>query len=222
VTHANESTSAKTALIAGATGLIGGQLLDLILKDSYYQKVIAISRRPLTIRHDKLVNVVFEYENLKDFVNQLKADDVFCCLGTTIRQAGSKEAFRKIDYDYPKEIGWVTKANGAKQYLLVSALGADITSRIFYNRIKGEIELMINETGFECVHILRPSLLIGPRIEKRAGEDAAKVIYKYLDFLIPLKYKGIESLKVARAMIALAKQNRKGNFIHESGQLQSY
>ena len=212
----------KTAFIAGATGLIGRQLLDLLLKDTYYQKIIAVTRKPLDVVSSKLHNVVIDFSQLKSVANELKADDIYCCLGTTIKQAGSKEIFRKVDYEYPTELAKITKLNGANQYLLVSALGADKSSGIFYNQVKGETELAINEVGFGSVHIMRPSLLIGPRKEHRSGEEAAKILYKYLNFLIPEKYKSIESIKVARAMIALAKQNKAGHFIYESITLQTY
>ncbi len=212
----------KTALVAGATGLIGGQLLELLLADRYYDKVIAISRKPLELESSKLQNSVIDFAQLESAATDLKADDVYCCLGTTIKQAGSQSAFRKVDYEYPAQLARITKQNGARQYLLVSALGADPSSGIFYNRVKGETEVAIHEVGFESVHIMRPSLLMGPRKEHRSGEEAAKVFYKYLGFLIPAKYKGIESIKVARAMIALAKQNKAGYFIHESLTLQAY
>ena len=212
----------KTALVAGATGLIGGQLLELLLADRYYDKVIAISRKPLELESSRLQNSVIDFAQLESAATDLKADDVYCCLGTTIKQAGSQSAFRKVDYEYPAQLARITKQNGARQYLLVSALGADPSSGIFYNRVKGETEVAIHEVGFESVHIMRPSLLMGPRKEHRSGEEAAKVFYKYLGFLIPAKYKGIESIKVARAMIALAKQNKAGYFIHESLTLQAY
>lgn len=212
----------KTALVAGATGLIGGQLLELLLADRYYDKVIAISRKPLELESSRLQNSVIDFAQLESAATDLKADDVYCCLGTTIKQAGSQNAFRKVDYEYPAQLARITKQNGARQYLLVSALGADPSSGIFYNRVKGETEVAIHEVGFESVHIMRPSLLMGPRKEHRSGEEAAKVFYKYLGFLIPAKYKGIESIKVARAMIALAKQNKAGYFIHESLTLQAY
>lgn len=212
----------KTALVAGATGLIGGQLLELLLADRYYDKVIAISRKPLEQESSRLQNSVIDFAQLESAATDLKADDVYCCLGTTIKQAGSQSAFRKVDYEYPAQLARITKQNGARQYLLVSALGADPSSGIFYNRVKGETEVAIHEVGFESVHVMRPSLLMGPRKEHRSGEEAAKVFYKYLGFLIPAKYKGIESIKVARAMIALAKQNKAGYFIHESLTLQAY
>jgi uncharacterized protein YbjT (DUF2867 family) len=111
---------------------------------------------------------------------------------------------------------------GAKQFLLVSALGADKASSIYYNKVKGEIEEAIVPVGFETVHIFRPSLLLGPRAEKRAGEDTAKLLYKIFGFLIPKKYKAIEAIKVARAMIHASEQEQKGVFIHESAKLQRF
>jgi len=211
----------RVALIAGSTGLIGSQLLELLLEDNFYSKVIALSRKPLSMSHTKLEIVLVEASELKTH-RDLKADDVFCCLGTTIKQAKTKEAFRKVDYDYTVELAQLLKNNGASHFLLVSALGADKTSGIFYNKVKGEVEDAISTLGFNAFHIFRPSLLIGLRKESRAGEDAAKVFYKLFGFLIPKKYKGIESIKVARAMLSFAKENKQGKFIHESMELQVY
>jgi uncharacterized protein YbjT (DUF2867 family) len=211
----------RTALVAGSTGLIGGQLLSLLLEDPYYDKVIALSRKPLTVIHAKLQNILVEVDQLNQH-KDLKAEDVFCCLGTTIKQAKSKEAFRKVDFDYPLALANIVKTNGAKQFLLVSALGSNKNSSIFYNRVKGEVEGAIAAVGYDSFHIFKPSLLVGPRKEQRSGEDAAKVFYKIFGFLIPKKYKEIESIKVARAMLAEAKQNRSGIFVHESDLLQAY
>lgn len=213
---------AKVALVAGSTGLIGGQLLELLLKDERYSSVIAISRKPLSIIDAKLVNVVCELKDLAAHTQELKADDVFCCLGTTIKKAKSKENFRAVDYDAPVLLGKITKENGAQKYLLVSSLGANKSSGIFYNQVKGEVEEAIAALAFASVHIQRPSLLLGPRKEERSGEDAAKLFFKVFGFLVPKKYKGIESIKVARAMIAFAQQNQTGVIVHESDELQSY
>jgi uncharacterized protein YbjT (DUF2867 family) len=213
---------AKVALLAGATGLIGSQLLELLLADSTYSKIIALSRRPLAIANSKVENIVVEIDQLDRYQHQLKADDVFCCLGTTMKQAGSKAAFRKVDYEYPLLLAKILKANGAQQYLLVSALGANKSSSIFYNQVKGEIEEAITSVGFTALHILRPSLLVGPRKEKRSGEDAAQIVYKFFGFLIPKKYKALESIKVARAMQAIAREKHSGIFVYESDALQAY
>src|SRR5687767_12572435 len=210
----------KTALITGATGLIGKQLLQLLLQDAYYEKVKAITRKPLTEQHPKLENLVLDFDKLSDV--DLKSDDVFCCLGTTIRIAKTKEAFRKVDYEYPVELARIAKNQGATQYLLVSALGADKNSGIFYNKVKGEVEEAVNEVGFKSFHVFRPSLLLGDRTEQRAGEGAATTFFKLFGVLIPAKYKAIDSAKVAKAMLHFAKANNSGFHILESRELQKF
>jgi uncharacterized protein YbjT (DUF2867 family) len=212
----------KTALIAGSTGLIGKQLLQLLLDDAHYTLVKAISRKPLAISHPKLQNIVADLSTLSEQYDQLKADDVFCCLGTTIKQAGSKEAFRKVDYEYPLELAKLCKNQGASQYLIITALGSDAHSKIFYNQVKGQVEAAIDQVGFQSYHIFRPSLLLGERTENRPGEGAATAVYTALGFLIPLKYKAIDSGKVAKGMLHFAKQNLSGRFIHESKELQQF
>jgi uncharacterized protein YbjT (DUF2867 family) len=212
----------KIALLAGSTGLIGSQLLELLLADDRYSKVIAISRRPLSVQNHKLINVISDFKNLLIHADELKCDDVFCCLGTTMRTAKTKEAFREVDLDYPLALAKIAKANGASQFLLVSALGADSKSGIFYNQVKGEAEDAISAIGFASTHIFRPSLLTGPRKEHRSGEEAAKVFYKIFGFLIPPQYKSIESIRVARAMLVKSREETPGILIHESKALQMY
>jgi uncharacterized protein YbjT (DUF2867 family) len=211
----------KTALIAGSTGLIGKQLLQLLLESDRYKKVIAITRQDLPA-HPKLVQIKTDFDSIGEKSTGLKADDVFCCLGTTMAKAGSKEKFYQVDFYYPLLLAKISHAEGAKQFLLGSALGADKKSSIYYNQVKGEIEEAVRNVEFETLHIFRPSLLLGPREEKRAGEDAAKFVYRVFAFLIPSKYKAIQSIKVARAMLALASREQKGFFIHESAELQQY
>lgn len=211
----------RTALIAGSTGLVGRQLLQLLLESPVYSKVIALTREDLS-DHSKLVQVKGDFEDIKTKRESFLADDVFCCLGTTMAKAGSKKKFHEIDFDYPLFIGQATHSLGAKQYLLVSALGASKKSAVYYNQVKGEIEEAISEIGFKTVHIFRPSLLLGSRTEKRSAEDAAKIFYKVFGFLIPQKYKAIESVKVAKAMIHFASLDKSGNFIHESADLQHF
>jgi uncharacterized protein YbjT (DUF2867 family) len=210
----------KIALIAGSTGLIGKQLLQLLLADPYYEKVKVITRRPIEVQNSKIENIVLDFDKLSEHDASLTGDDVFCCLGTTIRIAKTKEAFRKVDYHYPLELARVTKSKGASQFLLVSALGADKNSSVFYNKVKGEVEEAIRNVSFQSTHVFQPSLLLGDRNEKRAGEGAATAFFRFFGFLIPSKYKAIDSAKVARAMIKLAKENRPGFYIHESKELQ--
>jgi len=212
----------KTALIAGATGLIGGQLLTLLLENPAYSRVVALTRTDLPIVHPKLTQIKIDFARLGENSTALKADDVFCCLGTTMAKAGSKENFYQVDFYYPFLLAKTTQSVGAKKFMLISALGANKASNVYYNQVKGEIEEAISSVPFEAIHIFRPSLLLGPRTEKRSAEDAAKVFYKVFGFLIPKKYKAIASIKVARAMQHFASEDKKGIFIHESGALQSF
>lgn len=211
----------KIALVAGTTGLIGSQLLDLLLADTGFEKVIAISRKPLEKANPKLHNVVCELNQLPAALQNIKADVIFCCLGTTMRIAKSKEVFRAVDYEAPLALAKIAKENGAK-YILVSALGSNKNSSIFYNQVKGQVEEAITHVEFESYHILQPSLLTGPRKEQRSGEGAAQVFYKIFGFLIPKKYASIESIKVARAMIAYSKTESKGTLIHSSAEMQVF
>jgi uncharacterized protein YbjT (DUF2867 family) len=211
----------KIALIAGCTGLIGNQLLNRLLESPRYGKVIAVARRPIP-SHPKLTVVEADYNSLPDHATQLSANDVFCCLGTTIAKAKSKEKFYEVDHDYPKRLATISHSNGAQQFLLVSSLGADAHARIYYSRVKGEVEAAVSAIGYETVHIFRPSLLLGDREEQRSTEDAARLFYRALGFLIPRKYKAIDSDKVVAAMLHFASQEKSGNFIHESGELQQF
>jgi uncharacterized protein YbjT (DUF2867 family) len=210
------------ALIAGTTGLVGSLLLEELLISDAYDQVIALSRKPLARSHPKLVNRVVDFDNLAAHAPELKADDVFCCLGTTIRQAGSQEAFRKVDHDYPLVLARITKQQGARQFLLVTAMGSDKSSSIFYNRVKGEVEEAIGQVGFEAYHIFQPSMLLGERTEQRAGESVGKKVMVALDFLIPKKYKAIEAVRVARGMHSVARKHQAGRHIHDSGELQDF
>lgn len=219
---------AKTALIAGATGLIGQQLLDLLLNSAEYDQVIALTREgsEFSLNNDKLNQVVVDFDALENHSKELQADHIFCCLGTTMRKAGSEEKFRKVDFEYPFKLAHITKANGSSQYHLVSSLGANKNARVFYNRVKGEVEEAIKSVGFDVFHIYRPSLLMGERYESRSGEDAAKVFFNLFGFLFrgPLKkYRAIDSQKVAKAMLLYAfSKDQSGMVIHESQELQDF
>lgn len=212
----------KVALIAGATGLIGSSLLQKLIQDAAYSKIISIGRRASGLTHAKLQSIVVNFDSLDESKHLLIADDVFCCLGTTMKKAGSKDKFFKVDHDYPVALARVAHENGARQFLLVSALGADEKSSFYYNEVKGKVEKAIHAIGFESYHIFRPSLLLGPRDEKRPGEEAAKKFYRIFDFLIPSKYKGVEGSKVAEAMLFYAKEELPGKHIHPSADLQKF
>ena len=212
----------KTALIAGASGLIGSQLLPLLLASDRYAKVIVVGRRPLPQVHAKLEQRVLDFDQLEEHSLSLIADDVYCCLGTTMRQAGSKEAFYRVDYLYVVALAALTARNFASQLLLVSAMGADADSLIYYNRVKGEMEAAVRQTPFRAIHIFRPSLLLGERSEKRAGEQIGAVLLRLLNPLLlgPLrKYRAVPAAAVAEAMLRAAEDDGGGIKIHLSDEI---
>jgi uncharacterized protein YbjT (DUF2867 family) len=213
----------RTALLLGATGLVGGHCLNRLLADETYGSVVALSRRPLDRTHAKLANHVVDFDRYETYYSLLKVDDVFCCLGTTIKQAGSKEAFRRVDFEYPVQIAKRARAQGAQQYLLVSSLGASVSSPFFYSQVKGEVEQAVSALSFSGVYIFRPSLLRGERKEVRRGEQISEKVLDGLGFLLqgPLKkYRPTPADAVAAAMIATAKARPGGTQILESDEIE--
>ncbi|MVN78603.1 NAD(P)H-binding protein [Hymenobacter sp. HMF4947] len=212
----------KTALLAGATGLVGKALLQLLLASDRYAKVIVVGRRPLALEHPKLTQVVTDLGQLEAMRLRLIADDVYCCLGTTQQQAGSKEAFYEVDFLYVVKLAAITAANFAAQFLVVSALGADVESRFYYNRVKGEMEAAVRQTPFRAIHIFRPSLLLGQRDKPRLGERIGAVL---LSLASPLlrggwrKYRPVEATTVAQAMLRAAEDDGGGIKVHSSEEL---
>ena len=215
--------AARSALLLGATGLVGGQVLDLLLDDPGYARVVVLGRRPVDRRHPGLEQHVADLGRLDEHAARFGVDDVFCCLGTTIRAAGSQEAFRRVDHDYVVGAARVAASAGARRYLVVTAAGADAGSRIFYNRVKGEAEAGVRAQPFGGVVILRPSLILGPRAERRTAEALAQRIAPALNVLMvgPLRrYRAVEARTIARAMVRLAKQELRGVRIVESEEIQ--
>ena len=213
----------KTAIIAGHTGLVGEQLLSLLLEEASYTKVIAVGRRKIELSHPKLEQQLVDFNDLN--IKSDKVDDVFCCLGTTMKVAGSKEKFRLVDFQYPLNLGQYCQKKGARSYSLVSSMGADSTSSIFYNKVKGEVEETIDQLGYSQLNIYRPSMLLGQRKEFRLGEAIGKTVMVALGFFFvgSLKnYKAIESIRVARAMLHFAKIAGMGKNVHPSAELQLY
>ena len=212
----------KTALLAGATGLIGSQLLPLLLASERYAKVIVVGRRAVPAIHPKLVQVVTELDELEAVRLKLIADDVFCCLGTTMAQAGSQEAFFKVDFLYVVQLAALAAGNFAAQFLVVSSMGADAESRIYYSRVKGEMEAAVQQAPFRAIHIFRPSLLLGERAQPRAGERLGAVALRLLRPLLrgPLqKYRPVPGAAVAAAMLRAAAADASGVQLHEAAGL---
>jgi uncharacterized protein YbjT (DUF2867 family) len=213
----------RTALLLGASGLVGGRCLRLLLEDSDYSEVVAVVRAPLGLTHAKLKQLVVDFDRLEESAALVRGDDVFCCLGTTIKKAGSQQAFIKVDQEYTCQAARISLANGASQFLLVSSIGADAGSRVFYSRVKGRVEAEVSSIGFDGVQIFRPSLLLGKREETRTAEKLAGMVFKTLPFLFtgPLrKYRPIEARVVASAMLRIARENRPGVSIFESREIE--
>lgn len=207
----------KTAIVLGATGLIGKKVTEHLLKNDTYSTVIILVRKPLNINHPKLKQHIFNYDAIDNTL--LKGDDLFCCLGTTIKTAGSKEAFRKVDLDYVVNVAKASKGNGINHFAVISAMGANKNSTVFYNQIKGEMEESIKAIGFNSTYIIRPSLLLGDRKEFRFGELIGKFFMITLSFLIPKKYRAIYDVQVAISMIHFMSHTEHGFFIKENDEL---
>ena len=211
----------RSAIVVGATGLVGSNLVDVLLADPEYKVVHVFVRRPLA-RTDVRLRV-----HLVDFA-QLAAvawpavDDVFCCLGTTIGIAGSREAFRAIDHDYPLAVARGALKRGARQFILVSAMGADPHSSVFYAQVKGELEAAAAALGFHAVIALRPSLLAGDRAEFRFAERVALMALQPARWLVPRRYRPVAGLAVARAMAAFAKRGQAGFHVVPSDAIQAF
>jgi uncharacterized protein YbjT (DUF2867 family) len=190
-----------------------------MLESPLYREVCSLGRRPLPRQHPKLTQRTVDFAHLESEALP-SAEDAFCCLGTTIKKAGSQEAFRAVDHDAVLAFAKSARKAGARRFLLVSALGANPSSRVFYNRVKGETEEDLKAVGFESLIILRPSLLLGDRAESRPGEHAAIVVSKVLGPLLrPFSGRPIEARTVARAMLALARDAASGTRVALSGEL---
>lgn len=207
----------RTAVLLGATGLVGGHTLRLLARDGRWSRVVTLDRRPLPPASARHQPRVVHFDRLAEHADLLGGDDLFCCLGTTIKQAGSEDAFRRVDLEIPHEAARLANAHGATQMLLVSALGADPDSSIFYNRTKGEAEAAVRGVGFEAVQILRPSLLTGDRAETRRGEQIAEAALRLVSPLLlgPLAdLRPTPAAAVARALVAVAAERPAGAHVY--------
>ena len=191
------------ATIIGATGLIGGHLLELLLNDPSFTTVRILIRRPVAIDHAKLEKKLVDFSDAENFRLALEGTDViFCTIGTTMKKMkGDKEAYRKIDHDIAVHAARFGKANGCEKYVLVSAVGANSKSSNFYLKLKGEIEEAVQASGIDDVYILRPSLLLGNRKEFRLTEKLASWLAPLFAFILPAKYRPVKASEVAKAMI---------------------
>lgn len=203
-------------IIAGATGLVGNLLVQELIKDDFFEEILLLVRKKICIKSEKVKQLVFDFEDETAYKKIPATDAIFCCLGTTIKMAKSKENFRKVDFHYPLKLA---QNIGSKQYLLVSAMGADKNSTIFYSKTKGALEYELKKLNFTSLNIFRPSQLTGNRKEFRQGEIVSEKLMNLFNFLIPKNYQLIESKTVAMAMKIKAKEQITGIFSHSSHQI---
>nr|WP_241555905.1 oxidoreductase [Leptospira yasudae] len=212
----------KAALVAGATGLIGKYLLEELNASGEYQKIYALVRKPGSVLGAEEIVVDYDALNASSFPKGIT--EVYCSLGTTISKAGSQENFKKVDHEYVMQIAKLAKEKGVRSFLVVSALGADSKSFVFYNRVKGEMEKDLETIGFPFLGIFRPSLLEGEREETRPGEAVGQFFAKIINPLLLggiRKYRSIHGRTAAKAMIRIAQKDPSGVRILESDRIEA-
>lgn len=213
--------SEKSVLLIGATGLVGQECLKLLLADDYFSRIVVLTRKPLDpkFQDGRLQNYIINFDKISTYKEYFQVTHVISALGTTIKKAGSRENFLKIDMHYTLDAAKTAFKCHTSHFLLVSALGADSSSRVFYNRVKGELEDRLRAIGFDSLSIFRPSLLLGKRKEFRLGEEVGKVISGIFSFAVPEKYKPVEASDLASAIVKTAKQESIGLKIIESDEI---
>lgn len=207
-------TRKLTALLAGASGLVGGELLKQLIASDAYGRVLVLTRRDLgmRMRHPKLRQVVVDFARLEDVADDLRADHVFCALGTTIRTAGSQAKFVEVDMEYPFRLARVAQAGGARHFSIVSALGASKSSPFFYSRVKGEVEDELKAMDWPSLAIFRPSVIGGKRQESRPAERLSQHLLR----LAPSPWRTVSASDIAAAMVTVALRAPPGVTVVES------
>jgi uncharacterized protein YbjT (DUF2867 family) len=215
---------AYKAIIAGASGLIGSNLLNILLQQQQYSEVVILVRKSLPLKHQKLTQVVADFDKLENYKEIITGHALFSCLGTTKKQTPDKALYSKIDHDYPLALAKLALDSGIDQFHLVSAVGANKNSSFFYPKLKGELEDDIKKLGLSALHIYQPSMLIGERKEKRSLERLAVNIFEAIDPLLIgsfKKYRSVKGITVAHAMFKNSLNTAKGTFIYTSDIIQS-
>jgi uncharacterized protein YbjT (DUF2867 family) len=212
----------QKAIIAGASGLIGSKLLNILLNEPVYNEVLVLVRKELPIKHKKLVQLSVDFDQLERYAASITGHAIFCCLGSTKKKTPDLTVYRKIDHDYPLKLAQMALQNGMDQYHLVSSIGADSKSSNFYTKMKGETEEDIEKLGLKCLHIYEPSFLTGDRKESRPLE---RVTVGLMNVINPLligslkKYRSIPAQTVAQAMFNESLKNEAGTFVHSSDKI---
>ena len=211
------------ALIIGANGLIGSHCLKELLTDDQYSGIEIWVRRSSGFSHPKLKESIINFDQISG-IAPTEADHVFCCLGTTINKVKTREAFSKIDRDYVAELARLAERSGCEKFMVVSSIGADLKSKNFYLKTKGEMEEAVKNCSIPAIYVFRPSMLLGKREEFRLGEKIGKAFMVAFNFMFVgklRKYRGIQASTVAMAMIRIARNNEKGIFVFESDEIEN-
>jgi uncharacterized protein YbjT (DUF2867 family) len=203
----------KTAIILGGTGLVGSALIQQLIQDADYEKIVVLSRRNLDFTHPKMEVKLVDFDKISNYQNEIKGDVLFSSMGTTIGKAKTKENQYKIDYTYQFEVAKLAAQNGVKNYVLISSAGANANSKIFYSKMKGELDAAVQQLPFEKITILRPSFLDGDRKESRLGEKIGMAIFKLIAWIPGIKkYRPIHVNQVAQAMRNAISKGKSGIF----------
>lgn len=209
-------------IVAGATGLVGSLLLELLLHHPDVYEILVLSRKQLPIQNQKLKQLVIDFDRLEEYQAEINGDVIFCCLGTTRKKTPDLKIYRKIDHDYPVELAKIGAKNSIQQFHLISSLGAHANSFAFYTKIKGETERDVKAIHLPSTYIYQPSFLVGNRSEKRFGERFGMNLFKLINpFLIGRlkKYRSISAQIVAKAMLNQFLKNNTGTFTFPSDQI---
>ncbi|MGI4803668.1 MAG: NAD(P)H-binding protein [Janthinobacterium lividum] len=209
-------------IVAGATGLVGSLLLEQLLHHHEFSEVLVLVRKQLPFQHEKLKQLVVDFDHLEDYQAEINGDAIFSCLGTTRKKTPDLNFYRKIDHDYPVELAKIGAKNSIPQFHIISSVGANPNSFVFYTRLKGETEQDLKKTGLQSLYIYQPSFLTGNRKEKRFGERLGMKLAKLINlFLIGSlrKFQSISAAVVAKAMLNQSLKNNSGIFIYPSDQI---
>ena len=212
----------RIAIVAGATGLTGGELLEILLREPDYDEVLVLVRKAFSLSHPKLTQLVVDFDRLEDYVLPETAKALFCCLGSTITKTPNLETYRKIDHDYPLKLAGLAAAKGIRQFHFISSIGADPKSSSFYLKTKGETEGDLKAAGIETLYVYRPALLVGNRREHRLGEGFMKGLMKLINPLLIgrlKRYRSIKAATVANFMFNCSKLHQKGFFLYNSEEI---
>jgi uncharacterized protein YbjT (DUF2867 family) len=211
----------KIATVIGASGLIGGLLLEQLINDNEFTLINVLSRRPINTGSNKVKNILLDFNNTSEIKKAAENSAVvFCAIGTTQKKVnGDMTAYKKVDFDLPITIAQIVSDLNIPKFMLVSSVGADSKSKNFYLKIKGEVEAFTSQLPIQQVGFFQPSLLLGNRKEFRLGEKIAQMVMPLFNFLMPCKYKAIEASVVAKAMLGFAKADQKGHYTFQYAQM---